>query len=192
VHWKSGANAAGRWGTERRERLARSEEAQMKVGSSLVMMGAAFFATAAIAADTPPKEGAFTGKLTVNGELLKTTPVGKNGDALNIFEENGTAANGDKVHCLWLAPVIKNTAIEPHGYCLTTDKDGDQTLARMTSGTRPFSVPTGYAVGEAMMGTGKYAGVTSASVSTCQFSGSANDPTHYSVTCDVQGSYKAP
>jgi hypothetical protein len=164
----------------------------MRISSSLVMIGAAFFATAAIAADTPPKEGAFTGKVTVGGEVFKTIPIGNNGDALNLSEENGTSAAGDKVHCFWLAPVVKNTATEPHGYCLTTDKDGDQILTRTTSGTRPFTVPSGYAVGEAIVGTGKYAGMTSANLSTCQFSGSATDPTHYSVTCDVQGSYKVP
>ena len=164
----------------------------MKVKSLVVTMGVAFVATAAIAADTPPKEGAFTGKSTGIGELLKTTPIGKNGDALNIFEENGTAANGDKWHCFWLAPVIQNTAVEPHGYCLNTDKDGDQSLARTAAGTRPLSVPTGFAGGEAVMGTGKYAGTMSSFVAICQFAGSANDPTHYSVTCDTQGSYKAP
>ncbi len=102
---------------------------------------------------------------------------------------NGCARS---VYCFWLVPAIKNTAMEPHGYCLTTDKDGDQVLARTTSGTRPFSVPTGYAVGEGIWGTGKYAGMTAANLSTCQFSGTPNDPAHYSVTCDVQGSYKMP
>src|SRR5208337_2985466 len=72
--------------------------------------------TAAIAADAPPKEGAFTGKVTVSGELLKTTPLGKNGDTLNVYEENGTSAVGEKVHCFWLVPAIKNTAMEPQGW----------------------------------------------------------------------------
>ncbi len=82
--------------------------------------------------------------------------------------------------------------MEPHGYCITTDKDGDQILTRGTSGTRPLSVPNGYAAFEAISGTGKYAGMTAANLSTCQFSGSPNDPAHYSATCDVQGVYKMP
>ena len=64
-----------------------------------------------------------------------------------------------------------------------------------TSNTRlrGARVPTGYATGEVIWGTGKYAGMTSANLSTCQFSGNAtNDPAHCSVTCDVQGSYKMP
>jgi hypothetical protein len=87
---------------------------------------------------------------------------------------------------------MKNTVVEPLGYCVETDQDGDQILRRATSGTRPLSVPTGYTSAEVVIGTGKYAGMMSSLAATCQFAGKENDPTHYSVTCDVQGSYKAP
>ncbi len=97
-------------------------DTRVQLLSAVAVGAAAFLATAAIAADAPPKEGAFTGKVTVSGELLKTTPVGKNGDSLNVYEENGTTAVGEKVHCFWLVPAIKAT---PKNYCSTFERLGE-------------------------------------------------------------------
>ena len=154
---------------------------------------AALIATEAIATDIP-KEGTIAGKITETGTLLQSTPIGKNGDLLNVFEENGALEDSGgthKLHCVWFAPVIKATVVEPHGYCLATDRDGDQMLIRATSGTRPFSASTGHTGGEVIMGTGKYTWMMSSFASTCQV-GPGKDPSQYTVACDTQQNYKMP
>jgi len=154
------------------------------------LCAAAFFATNSNAADAP-KEAAWTGTAVANGTVLQSNPIGKSGDALVLAEEFVDAPDGSKTHCLWLAPIIKNTAVEPHGYCLTTDKDGDQILTRNISQTRPFGVSEGSAMGEEIIGTGKFAGAMAGNVALCKFS-NGSDPSKYTVNCETRGAYKMP
>ncbi len=159
--------------------------------SDVVVCAAAFFATDSNAVDAP-KEGTWTANITANGAMLQSNPIGKSGDAfLNLSEEFIDNPDGGKTHRLWLIPVIKNTAVEPHGYCLNTDKDGDQVLTRMTAQTRPFGVQNGTAVGEVITATGKYARMMSSNVSLCKFSGGI-DPLKYTANCELRGTYKMP
>jgi hypothetical protein len=155
---------------------------------SAVALGAAVFsATAAIAGDV-----AITGKATSTGTLLKS--IGMGNDSLNVYEENGTAMDdggSHKLRCVWLVPFIKNTVVEPHGYCVYTDGsgNGDQFIAKTTSQTRPLSVGTGSGVGDVMAGTGKYTGMTGGIAFICQFAGTESQ---YSVNCDTHANYKMP
>ncbi len=159
--------------------------------SGVVVCAAAFITTNSNAADAP-KEGTWTANITANGTILQSNPIGKSGDAfLNVSEEFIDNLDGGKTHCLWLIPVIKNTAVEPQGYCLNTDKDGDQVLTRTTAQTRPFSVENGTAVGEVITATGKYAGMMSSNVSLCKFS-AGSDSSKYTANCEVRGTYKMP
>jgi hypothetical protein len=180
------ANPPLKWTSSRRAIM----DTRIQLLSAVAAVAAALFATTAIA-DEIPKEGRFTSKVTTTGSLLQANFVGK-GNAVNVYEENGTvegSGGSHKIHCVVLVPFIHDTVVEPHGYCIETDQDGDQIVARTTSGTRPLSAAIGHSAGEVMLGTGKYAGMASSSTATCRFAG---DMTKYSANCDVDGIYKMP
>jgi hypothetical protein len=159
--------------------------------AAFVIGAAALIATGAMAGGVP-KERSFTNKVEAKGILLQTSLIGKYGDSVDVYQEDGTVGDNidgpRKLHCLLVVPFLQNTNLEGHGFCIETDQDGDQIISRTISGTRPNSADR-HGVGEVIMGTGKYAGMMSSSATSCKFSGS---PDKYSAYCDVQGSYTVP
>jgi hypothetical protein len=109
------------------------------------------------------------------GVVTEKYLTGKNVEAGIAFtEENGTAeGNGPerKVHCFGVWQSASDKIMETHAFCIETDADGDQVLWRI-SAAAPHSADAAIVknVNEAIMGTGKYAGISGTFNATCQMS----------------------
>jgi hypothetical protein len=151
--------------------------------SAVAIAGGALFGTLAVAAG--PKEMGVGNKFALAGKIVQGD-VAKGGTFAGIYEENGTAAgNGPdhKMHCLGVMQGTSDAVVEQHGYCMETDTDGDQVLWKVTPAGHPLNSPISLATHEALVGTGKYAGISGTLNSTCQVSPGAG-PDQYALKCE--------
>src|SRR5271165_3428866 len=174
-------------GTERRTRLARSEEAVMTLE---ILASVAAVAAGAIVGPVGAAEGPrgaiFAGKFEVSGNDIQGIGVGKDGEGFAlVYEEDVTATGGSdhKMHCLGVMQLAANTVAEQHGYCVETDPDGDQALWKVTPAPHLMGADAVQAVHEAIAGAGKYAGVSTTIKSTCNLTSSGP---RYALSCESQ------
>ncbi len=158
------------------------------------MTAATFLAAASLAADAP-KVMATTGKSATAGKFIGGTMLGKNGQDgwVGIFDETGTstvvgAGPDHKLHCFGTVQGVGGVAVT-NGYCDETDADGDHILWKTTPDLRPADKPMAHGMSQALVGTGKYAGMTGWVEYTCTNSGS---PEAYQNACESHGSVTLP
>jgi hypothetical protein len=166
-------------------------EVCMRIYSSLLsataVAAAALVGIAAAAAEGPKP---LPTKITTKGEI-QADVIGKNVEefyltgkyftgpnveaGIAFTEENGTAEGNEpherKVHCFGVWRSASDTIMETHAFCIETDADGDQVLWRI-SAAAPHSAEAAIVknVNEAIMGTGKFAGISGTFNATCQMS----------------------
>ncbi len=157
---------------------------------SAVMTGATILAVAAAIADEIPKEGTHSGTSSNVGRVTQSFVVGKDMDqaVVAFWDESGTISGGSKQRCFGLSQTVQGME-QATGYCIITDPDGDQILMRSTTEPRFANTPTLHGADQALMGTGKFKGVTAADTFSCRQGG---DPSQYTSDCDWKGSYKLP
>jgi hypothetical protein len=155
---------------------------------SAVMAGATILAASTAIADEMPKEGTYLGTSSSKGVVTQSYTVGKGEGFVVLYDEYGTTSGGEKQHCFGLSQAVKGVE-QAMGYCISTFPDGDQVLIKTTTEPRPVNTPTMHGTDQAVMGTGKFAGITATDTFTCQQSG---DGTQYTSNCEAKGSYKLP
>jgi hypothetical protein len=145
-----------------------------------MLLSAAAVATATVvgiataSAEGPP----VATKTTTNGDVQddfigKKQEAGMAFSGMSLFEANGTAeGNGPerKVHCYGVSQSTSDKIMETHAFCIETDPDGDQVLWRLSTAPHSAMAAIVKNVNEAVMGTGKYAGISGTFDSTCQMS----------------------
>ncbi len=160
---------------------------------SAALIATGLLATTAFAGESQ-KEVSFTAKGAIAGKFVQGVPIGKITDNIpeafvGLYDESGSWTGGPHPgtrRCVGDFTVVKGMA-ESHDVCIDTDADGDVIVWKMTPEARSMAVPTMKGTGEAVWGTGKYAGVTGASTFTCESSG---NPSGYTNECESQVTYK--
>ena len=151
--------------------------------ASFAVAAAAFAGTVTVAAEAP-KDSSFASKFEVSGKVLQDIGVGRGEAFALIYEEETTApgGSGHETHCLGVMQGAADKIVEQHGYCLETDKDGDQVLWKVTPeanhSANAQSLP---ALNEAVAGTGKYAGVSAAFKTICNVTKPGRE---YELSCE--------
>ncbi len=156
--------------------------------SMAVIAATTCIAAVSLAADAP-KMIALSGKSAVEGKVAFTA-FGKDG-WVGTFDESGTVSGGNgpdhKLHCFGTISAVGGVA-ETHGFCDESDADGDHILWRTTPDLRPEDEAPKHGMRQALLGTGKYAGVTGWSEYTCTRSGWAE----YESACESHGMMTLP
>jgi len=178
---------------------ALTEQSMRKVvtmtGLAVIMVGA--LVTAATAGDLP-REGTWHGTAAGEGKWTMNM-IGTDGNTgLIVFDQTSTVeGDGPKAteHCFGVLELAKRI-INPHGYCIAVDADGDQIVSKDANEDRPGFQDQAPRHSDIVMGTGKYAGITGKSAATCVFGGSfpstGSSPTSYQYRCKVETTYKLP
>jgi hypothetical protein len=160
--------------------------------STAVIAATALVETAAVAA-AAPKDVSFTAKYSGTGRFLQGEEIGGPGAAfVAVFDENGTTAgNGIERRTHWFGVLhgAKGMVEATHSYSVDTDPDGDKVLWKLVTPVHPADASAFQITGEAVWGTGKYAGVSGTANWTCQSTG---DYRAYTITCDSQIKYTTP
>ena len=153
---------------------------------------ASVISATAVAGDDRPKIGAFSMKRMTTGSY-RLVPVGNGENYLEIREEVGKV-QGDGLlsnmttRCFGTGETINNIR-ETRGFCVDRDADGDQVIYRTKTEKRSQDKSSVRGSGDAMLGTGKYAGIEASYVVSCEESGPYSG---YTSACEGQGSYILP
>ena len=152
----------------------------LAVALVIVLIASAWFGRHALAPAPTPSiaQMSLAGKYTVSGKVVQADNVGKHGEGfIASYESNGTASGkgpDHKMHCFGIMQGSMGTIAEEPEYCVETDPDGDQVLWKITTAPHSVSAKTDIQnVWEALLGTGKYTGISMRAKSTCQVSSTA-------------------
>jgi hypothetical protein len=164
-----------------------SQAAAFALGTALAV-GTSSYALA------QPKEGAYKGTYSALG-TAKAVAVGKD-RVLLILDENGLmVTDGFLDHTTWHCWGIGNYVNgmgQEHGYCVGTDRAGDQIVDDWTTDPHKLGASTPSGTDRWTGGTGKYAGVTGGGPWTGDIAFKTATEGAYAVHIPFQGSYKYP
>lgn len=166
------------------------------LGIVIAVLAAATAAAIPAAAGDAPKEGTCHFKSTLNGSgtltIVGTLQDGGNG--LLVFDETGAVvvdcgqgqAPTSTQHCFGVSEMRKGF-MYPTGYCITTEPDRDQIVWKMNfEAYDKYSFqPTG--TQEALIGSGKYEGMTAQGRLSCALEGGR---AAWTDACEGDFSYK--
>jgi hypothetical protein len=144
-------------------------------------------------AEEASKVGTFKIKGTATGSLRYVT-IGNGESHLDVFEETGKVEgegllSNMTTRCFSVGETVQSVSETPHGHCIYRDADGDQVVYRTGVEKHPQERATIKGWGEAMLGTGKYAGIVASYVVVCNISGPGSG---YTNECEGEGSYILP
>ena len=171
------------------------------LSKAMMTAAAALLASGAVAAEAP-KEGSFAGKAVVAGKMTARvaagSPMAKAGEAGVSFgvamEEQGVVSYEGafplpaRTRCVGMIQVVKGVA-QSVEYCVDTDADGDQMLAKSTGEPWRWGTATLRFAREVLAGTGKYEGIVATGTVDCQ---SAPKGGGFENNCEGHGTYKLP
>jgi hypothetical protein len=159
--------------------------------SALALGAPAFLAIPATATELP-KEGRCKYKVSTEGkqsfEIIDRVRL----DGVAAWDENQKSSEACGAfppmmirHCFGLNEITGGAAVT-HGYCVERDADNDAIVWKVA----PHAVDATDAIPtEVLMATGKYKGMNGKAVSKCAFGGT---PENYSLSCDVEMTFKFP
>jgi hypothetical protein len=158
--------------------------------SALVLGAAACIAPPVNATDLP-KEGTCKFKISSEGKQVFTIINSAQLDGVASWDENQKVIENCEGwpsmtrHCFGLNELTKGSP-NAYGFCVAKDTDGDSIVWKVL----PHKVDSkGPNPNEVLMASGKYAGIMGKETADCKFGGS---PTDYTVTCDMEMTYKIP
>jgi hypothetical protein len=157
-------------------------------------LGAALAVGISSYASAQPKEGTYKGAYSGFG-TAKVVAVGKDRVLLTLDENGLTVTDGFLDHMTWHCWGIGsfvNGVGQSHGYCVGTDRVGDQIVDDWSTEPYKLGATAINATDRWTGGTGKYAGVTGGGPWTGDSAFRTATEGTFAVHFPFQGSYKLP